>query len=265
MTLSLKTSLPFLCLLMGTLPATAEMLPGSSAALNPQSLISGNMLISGFGGLTKFEALGEFTVLWGKDQVQVQIAGVLVPIALSAGATSSAAPSIYGQVPFVVVAGGEYYFKPVTSSQGAGLLFTIANAPSWARLDPDTGELTGMPGVEDIGTYSDIFISVTSTAGTASTEPFSITVIPDDKSRVVLTWVAPTTNEDGSALVDLAGYRVAYGASINLMQSFIDIPGPGSLTVEVEDLPAGPWYFAVQAINTSGISSVWSPIVSTVL
>ena len=55
--------------------------------------------------------------------------------------------------------------------------FSIQNAPSWASFDVTTGELTGTPLNADVGTDSDIVITVTDSAGASASLPvFSITV-----------------------------------------------------------------------------------------
>jgi Leucine-rich repeat (LRR) protein len=56
------------------------------------------------------------------------------------------------------------------------LSFSIENCPSWAALDPDTGELTGTPENEHVQIYREIRISVTDGQATVPLEPFDITV-----------------------------------------------------------------------------------------
>ncbi len=69
-----------------------------------------------------------------------------------------------------------------------------------------------------------------------------------------LIWDAPTTNEDGSTLTDLAGYRVHYGTTSGNYPDHIDV---GNVTTySILSLPAGTYYFVVTASNTSGVESV---------
>src|SRR5262249_17578331 len=65
-------------------------------------------------------------------------------------------------------------FQP--SASGKGLTFSITNKPSWATFNATTGQLVGMPGARDIGSDSDIVISVTAGSQTASLHAFTITV-----------------------------------------------------------------------------------------
>lgn len=88
------------------------------------------------------------------------------------GLTITGAPSP------VVEADNQYLFVPsATTDSGGALTFSIDNAPPWASFDADTGELSGTPGVNDVGTYGDIRIAVSDGADTATLQPFTIEVV----------------------------------------------------------------------------------------
>ena len=70
-----------------------------------------------------------------------------------------------------------------------------------------------------------------------------------------MSWTAPTTNTDGSALTDLAGYRVVYGRAPTRSTSRLPVNNPGLTSYTVDNLSQGTWYFAVVAVNTAGIES----------
>ncbi len=70
-----------------------------------------------------------------------------------------------------------------------------------------------------------------------------------------LSWTAPTTNNDGSPLTDLAGYHIYYGASADLLTSQIDVVGSSTTSYVVNNLVSGTWYFAVTAFNSVGLES----------
>ncbi len=57
------------------------------------------------------------------------------------------------------------------------------------------------------------------------------------KGSVKLSWLAPTTNTDGSKLDDLAGYKIYYGTSKEYLQRIIDIKDPSVTEYTIEDLP----------------------------
>jgi hypothetical protein len=83
------------------------------------------------------------------------------------------------------------------------------------------------------------------------------------QSNVTLSWQAPTQNADGSALVDLKGYKVHYGSESKSYSDTIQVSNAGITTYVVENLNAGKYYFAVTAYNSAGQESSLSPEVST--
>ncbi|UCD35631.1 MAG: choice-of-anchor D domain-containing protein [Nitrospiraceae bacterium] len=78
---------------------------------------------------------------------------------------------------------------------------------------------------------------------------------------VTLSWSPPATSEDGSALNDLAGYKVYIGSSPEAVSESIDV---GNVTTyQVSDLTGGAtYYFTVTAYDTSGNESGFSDWVS---
>jgi hypothetical protein len=70
-----------------------------------------------------------------------------------------------------------------------------------------------------------------------------------------VSWRPPTTNTNGTALTDLAGYRIHYGQSPTAMTEVIQISNPGATSYVVENLSHGTWYFAVTAYTTTGVES----------
>ena len=79
------------------------------------------------------------------------------------------------------------------------LTFSVTNPPAWAIFDETTGRLSGTPTSADIGTHSDIVISVTDGTDTVALTAFSIAV--GDGLLVLYTF-----NEGvGSTVRDLSG------------------------------------------------------------
>lgn len=78
-----------------------------------------------------------------------------------------------------------------------------------------------------------------------------------------LEWKAPTLNTDGSALTDLASYRILYGQSLASLAQQLTVAG--TLTAyNVPGLAAGTWYFELVAINSKGVQSAPTNPVSIV-
>jgi chitodextrinase len=81
---------------------------------------------------------------------------------------------------------------------------------------------------------------------------------------VTLLWDAPTTNEEGAPLDDLAGYRLYYGTSTGNYTESFDAANVTQYTVG--NLPTGLYYyFAVTAYDTQGNESAYSTEISTYL
>ncbi len=182
----------------------------------------------------------------------------------SSTTTANRRPSITGTPPATVVVGQAYSFRPKASdADGQKLSFAISRKPSWAKFDIRTGRLYGRPAAANIGTYKNIRIAVsdgmTSTylgpfridvkAAAASTSPEPIT------GSATLRWTAPTRNEDGSALTNLAGYRVHYGTNRNSLTNLVQVNRPNITQATVGGLTTGTWYFMLTSYTNTGVES----------
>lgn len=105
-----------------------------------------------------------------------------------------------------------------------------------------------------VGCHQDPTGLSTVSAGTSATNKGSGTA--------TLSWQAPTTNTDGAALTDLAGYRIYYGMNADDLTQTIQLTGLGLQTYVIDDLGSGAWYFAVKAVTSAGAESALSDIVS---
>jgi len=82
---------------------------------------------------------------------------------------------------------------------------------------------------------------------------------------VTLSWAAPTENTDGSALTNLSGYNIYYGTSASNLTQKVTINTVGMLTYVITNLSSGTWYFEVIAVNSTGVDSGPSSVVSTTI
>ncbi len=81
---------------------------------------------------------------------------------------------------------------------------------------------------------------------------------------ITLSWDPPTTNEDGSPLTDLAGYKIYYGTSSRNYSFYINVGNVNSYTIN--NLTEGAiYYFAVTAYDISGNESKFSNEVSKII
>ena len=91
---------------------------------------------------------------------------------------SNRTPVLSGTPGSSVMVTTNYSFTPVASDpDGDSITFTIANKPNWAIFNSVTGELSGVPTEDQIGTSVDIVISVSDSRDSSSLSPFTIDVI----------------------------------------------------------------------------------------
>lgn len=178
--------------------------------------------------------------------------------------TGNRTPTISGTPVTSVAANQLYRFVPAAAdADGNPLTFSIANRPSWATFNSSTGELSGTPTTAQSATYGNIGISVSDGLASASLSAFAITVTPTGNvGAATVSWSAPTLNNDGSPLTDLAGYRIYYGTSASSLTQVINVATVGITTYVIGDLGSGTWYFGLRALNSTGVESDLSNVAS---
>lgn len=187
-----------------------------------------------------------------------------------AGTGANDAPIISGKPLPTAVVDIPYLFRPdVHDPDGDVLVFEVARKPSWATFNPATGELAGTPPAGTSGTYTDIVIFVSDGELKTALPSFTIKVTESSAtgstSSASLSWSAPTHNEDGSPLTDLAGYRVHYGTSASNLSMRVDVGNPATTSTVVPNLTRGTWYFAISAYTHKGAESSRSNVASKVI
>jgi hypothetical protein len=75
---------------------------------------------------------------------------------------------------------------------------------------------------------------------------------------VRLTWTAPTQNEDGTALTDLAGYKIYWGTTAGNYPNSVTINDATATTYVVDNLAPGAYEFVATSFNTSNVESSYS-------
>ena len=188
----------------------------------------------------------------------------------STGTGANDAPVIGGKPHPTAVVNVPYSFRPdVHDPDGDVLVFQVARKPTWATFDPATGELSGTPPAGTTGTYTDIAIVVSDGELQTALPPFTIEVTKSpatgSTSSASLSWSAPTQNEDGSPLTDLAGYRVYYGTSASDLSKRVDVGNPATTSTVVQNLTPGTWFFAISAYTQAGVESSHSQVASKII
>jgi hypothetical protein len=183
-----------------------------------------------------------------------------------------------------VTAGQAYAFHPsATDTSGKSLQYSISGRPLWAIFNSNTGMLSGTPTSADVGVNVGVQITATDGATSATLPAFEITVNPPTGAaasltppasttpatansvtgNVTLAWVAPTANTNGSALTNLAGYKIYYGTASKQYTSTISVSNPATLSYVINSLTVGQQYFfAVTAVSSAGVESSDSPEIS---
>jgi len=101
-----------------------------------------------------------------------------------------------------------------------------------------------------------------------------LTATPAATGMLDASWTMPTTNDDGSALTNLASFKVYYGTSSAPCpgSSYVSVTAPTTapapnrtVTTTLTGLTTGATYFAaVTAVTSSGRESTCSPVASAV-
>lgn len=171
----------------------------------------------------------------------------------------NSAPVISGTPPAEVAANNSYSFTPTANDpDGDALVFSVTGLPSWASFNSTNGRLSGTPGDADVGVYTRITIAVTDGSANASLESFSITVQSISLGSATLSWTAPTENDDGSPLVDLAGYKLYWGTTPGNYPNSVMIDNASISTYLVDNLSPGTYEFVATSFNASGVESRFS-------
>jgi hypothetical protein len=182
----------------------------------------------------------------------------------SSGGTNRA-PTVSGTPATSITAGSAYSFRPSGSDpEGRALTWSISNRPSWAAFSTSNGTLSGTPTAAQVGTYSNITITASDGTNRTSLRAFNVAVNAAGSSSgsASLSWTPPTRNTNGSALTNLAGYRIYYGTSASSLNRTVQVSNAGLTRYVVSDLSPATWYFSVRAYTSSGAESVASNTVS---
>jgi len=125
--------------------------------------------------------------------------------------------------------------------------------------------VTGKQYISSVANTTLFRMTCTGDGGTV-TESVAVTVNETviEVGTVELNWAAPTTNQDGSQLNDLAGYRIYHGSSSSKLNNVIEIDA-GLTSYVINNIPFGTHYFSISAIDTNGNESSRSNIASKVV
>jgi hypothetical protein len=182
---------------------------------------------------------------------------------IQVNALANRPPTISGSPVTSLNIGTAYSFQPsATDPDGDALTFRVDNKPAWLTFNTATGRLSGTPTLTDVGTATNIVISVSDGTNSVSLAAFSISVLQTSTGNATISWTPPTTNSDGTTLTDLSGFRIAYGNSTSNLAQTVSLSNAGLTSYTVNNLSSGQWYFAVYAVNSQGVESDISNVAS---
>lgn len=177
--------------------------------------------------------------------------------------SGNSAPTISGSPRTSTKVGESYSFTPSASDpDDDALTFSVENLPRWAEFNSGNGNISGVPSLGDEGVYDNIRVTVSDGEAQASLPQFSVNVTQTGTGSATLSWAPPTQNEDGTALTDLAGYKIYYGVSEGNYPNEITINNPGVSSYVVDNLSPDTYFFVSTAFNTSGVESDHSNVAS---
>jgi hypothetical protein len=169
---------------------------------------------------------------------------------------SNRAPTISGTPVTMAKTTVTYSFQPVArDADGDKLTFSINGKPDWATFNAVTGRLEGRPPDSSTGSFASVQISVSDGTHTVQMDPFTISVVQPAIGSAELAWQPPTSNEDGSALVNLSGYVIRYGQDPGSLDQSVRINNAGTTAYVVDNLVEGTWYFSLSSVDSNGIES----------
>jgi hypothetical protein len=193
----------------------------------------------------------------------IKVANAL-PVPVPAPVSANTPPTISGHAATAVNAGAAYSFTPTAADANNNTLsFSIKNMPDWAKFNTASGALSGTPAAADVGTYANIQISVSDGKASVALPVFTVAVNQMSAGNAALDWTPPTENNDGSVLINLAGYNVHYGTGPDKLTQVVKLANPGLTSYVVDNLSTGTWYFAITSYAADGTESSNSGVVST--
>ena len=135
----------------------------------------------------------------------------------------NAPPVISGTPNTSVIENSSYSFLPIASDpDGDTLLFSIEGQPSWSNFDSSTGGLSGTPGFDDEGAYSNIVISVTDHSSKVALPAFNIKVVNSNRPPSL-------TNEVNYEISEAKFYTIELSA---------EDPDSDPITISINTLPS---------------------------
>ncbi len=136
------------------------------------------------------------------------------------------APIISGTPATTIAEDSAYSFTPTVTDVDSGdtKTFSITGKPSWAGFSTATGSLTGTPNNDEIGTYSNIIITVTDSANASD----SLTAFA----------IAVTNTNDAPEITGTPNTTVAEDSAYSFTPTVTDVDSGDTKTFSITDKPS---------------------------
>ncbi|MEJ2046132.1 MAG: putative Ig domain-containing protein, partial [Reinekea sp.] len=150
------------------------------------------------------------------------------------------APTISGTPATSVNEDSAYSFTPTGADVDVGdtLTYSITNKPSWATFSTITGALTGTPTNGDVGTTSNILISVSDGTVSVDLAAFNLTVTGTNDAPTISGTPVTSVNEDSAYSFTPTANDVDAGDSLTF--SIANRPGWASFSTSTGALTGTP-------------------------
>lgn len=200
----------------------------------------------------------------------------------TAGAADITPPTVVSTAPATDATNVAYdanivvtFSEPIATASVTTVTFTLTPGGGTVSASGNTATLNPNGDMLPNTTYTALLTTgLTDLAGNPMAGNYSWSFTTTSEPKAVLTWTAPTLNEDGSELTDLEGYIVCYGTTPRSGPTFvydvtIDIGMPSCAAagdetectytvVDVDFDPGDTFYFAVKAYDGDANESVYS-------
>ncbi len=142
-----------------------------------------------------------------------------------------------------------------TGTYSDGTTQTITSTVTWGSSNTAVATISNSSSSYGLATgVAAGTVTISAVSGSVSS---STILTVTSSSSGTLSWGAPTTNTDGTALTNLGGYKVYYGTSSGVYTTAVNVGNV--LSYKVANLTSGhTYYFAVTAYNTSNVESSYS-------
>ncbi|NQZ10759.1 MAG: FG-GAP repeat protein [Algicola sp.] len=171
----------------------------------------------------------------------------------------NSAPTISGISATVLQQNLLYDFLPsaLDTDNGDILTFSITNKPGWATFESTTGQLSGTPGIDDVGITTGIVITVSDSILTASLPSFDLTV-SNTPAITAATFDATT----GVLVVTGSDFIALAGTDNDVDTSLLTITGEGGAsyslanTTDVDIVDATSFTVTLNAVDKTHVDGL---------